>query len=208
MNIHGLRIALGIATASIALGIASTAALATSAPGNLDKPFLSAPPPCDVPALPGAGVDVTLTDMPGAMMGPGMMGPSSRGEYGLGAPAHGYLWPGMRMMRLLISQTTVPAGQVSFRVVNTGAWIHEVTVMPLGVDQGIGQRRVETDNKVDESASLGHVEGSCGADEGDGIVPGATGWTTITLSPGRYELICNIAGHYRAGMYALLEVTG
>jgi uncharacterized cupredoxin-like copper-binding protein len=213
MNTHGLRVALGIATASIALGIASTAALATSAPGNLDKPFLSAPPPCDVPALPGAVVDVTLADMPGAMggpgmMGPGMMGPSSRGEYGLGAPAHGYLWPGMRMMRLSISQTTVPAGQVSFRVVNTGALIHEVTVMPLGSDQGIGQRRIEADNKVDESASLGHVEGSCGADEGDGIVPGATGWTTITLSPGRYELICNIAGHYRAGMYALLEVTG
>ena len=89
MNTHGLRVALGIATASIVLGIALTAALATSAPGNLDKPFLSAPPPCDVPALPGAGVDVTLADMPGAMMGPGMMGPSSRGEYGLGAPAHG-----------------------------------------------------------------------------------------------------------------------
>jgi hypothetical protein len=178
MSSHGLRLVLGVATASIALGIASTAALATSAPGNLDKPFLSAPPSCDVPALPGAGVDVTLTDMPGAMMGPGMlgpgmgpgmMGPSSRGEYGLGAPAHGSLWPGMGMMRLLISPTTVPAGQVSFRAVNTGAWIHELTVMPLGADQGIGQRRIEADDQVDESARVGHVEGSCGADEGDGI---------------------------------------
>ena len=77
-----------------------------------------------------------------------------------------------------------------------------------GVIPGGQWRRIEADNKVDESASLGHVEGSCGADEGDGIVPGATGWTTVTLAPGRYELICNIAGHYRAGMYALLEVTG
>ena len=75
MNTHGLRVALGIATASIALGIASTAALATAGLGNLDRPFLTAPPSCDVPALPGAVVDVTLTDMPGAMMGPGMMGP-------------------------------------------------------------------------------------------------------------------------------------
>ena len=74
MTTHGLRLALGIATASIALGIASTAALATAGPGNLGKPFLTAPPSCDVPALPGTVVDVTLTDMPGAMMGPGMMG--------------------------------------------------------------------------------------------------------------------------------------
>ncbi|HME49766.1 hypothetical protein [Mycobacterium sp.] len=34
-----------------------------------------------------------------------------------------------------------------------------------------------------------------------GIIPGATGWTTITVSPGRYELLCNIAGHYIAGVY-------
>jgi uncharacterized cupredoxin-like copper-binding protein len=33
------------------------------------------------------------------------------------------------------------------------------------------------------------------------------GWTTITLPPGRYELICNIAGHYGAGMYTELDVT-
>ena len=165
-----------------------------------------------MPALPGAVVDVTLTDMPGTMMGPGMgpgmMGPSPRGEYSLGAPAQGYPWPRMRMMSLLINPTTVPAGQVSFRVVNAGAWIHELTVMPLGAGQSIGQRRIEADNQVDESARVGQVEGSCGADEGDGIAPGATGWTTITLAPGRYELICNVAGHYRAGMYAQLEVTG
>ena len=40
------------------------------------------------------------------------------------------------------------------------------------------------------------------------IAPGTTGWTTITLPPGRYELICNIAGHYAAGMYAALDVVG
>jgi uncharacterized cupredoxin-like copper-binding protein len=211
MTTHGLRLVLGVATASIALGIASTAALATAGLGNPGRPFLTAPP-CDLPALPGALVDVTLTDMPGAMMGPGMgpgmMGLGPSGQYGPGAPAAGYARPGMRMMSLSLSPTTVPLGQVSFRVVNRGAWIHELAVLPLGSGQNIGQRRVEADNKVDESASLGHVEGSCGADEGDGIVPGATGWTTIALAPGRYELICNIAGHYRAGMYALLEVTG
>jgi hypothetical protein len=209
MRTHGLRLTLGIAIASIALGIASTAALATVGLGKPGGPFLTAPPSCDVPALPGAVVDVTFADMPGTMMGPGMgpgmMGLGPRGQHGPGAPALAFSWPGMRMMSLSLSPTTVPPGEVSFRVVNAGAWVHELAVLPLGPGQNIGQRRIEADNKVDESASLGHVEGSCGADEGDGIVPG---WTTITLPPGRYELICNIAGHYRAGMYALLEVTG
>jgi len=211
MTTHGLQLVLGVATASIALGMASTAALTTAGLGNPGRPFLTAPPSCDVPALPGTVVDVTLTDMPGTMMGPGtgpaMMGLPPRGQYGPGAPAPGYPWPGMRMMSLALSSTTVPQGQVSLRVVNGGAWIHELAVLPLESGQNIGQRRIAADNKVDESASLGHVEGSCGADEGDGLVPGASGWTTITLAPGRYELICNIAGHYRAGMYSRLEVT-
>ena len=142
------------------------------------------------------------------MMGPRMIGPGPGGQFGPGAPNQGYPWPGMRMMSILIDPATVPAGQVSFRVLNTGVWIHELTVLPLGSGENLGQRRIGTNNQVDGSASLGHVEASCGADEGDGLVPGAVGWTTITLKPGRYELICNIAGHYWAGMYTELTVTG
>ena len=41
----------------------------------------------------------------------------------------------------------------------------------------------------------------------DGIAPGAAGWVTLHLDPGRYELICNLPGHYAAGMYAELDVT-
>ena len=32
------------------------------------------------------------------------------------------------------------------------------------------------------------------------------GMTTITLAPGRYELVCNLPGHYAAGMYTQLTV--
>lgn len=41
---------------------------------------------------------------------------------------------------------------------------------------------------------------------GPGIAAGATGWTTVNLKPGRYELLCNIAGHYGAGMFTQLTV--
>lgn len=220
MSIQRLRLVLLIGLAAIVLGAASTFALAAVGPGTRNagsgasiKAYPYVARPCEVPALPGTVVNVTLTDMPGSMMGPGMMGPrmigpGPGGQFGPGAPNQGYPWPGMRMMSILIDPATVPAGQVSFRVLNTGVWIHELTVLPLGPGENLGQRRIGTNNQVDESASLGHVEASCGADEGDGLVPGAVGWTTITLKPGRYELICNIAGHYWAGMYTELTVTG
>ncbi|WP_370329539.1 hypothetical protein [Mycolicibacterium hippocampi] len=217
MTTRRLRLSLLIGLAALVLGVASTFALAAVGPGTRSAgpgapigPYPYTPQSCEIPALSGTVVSVTLTDMHGSMMGPrtmhgqSMRGTGPGGPYDQGATT----WPGMRMMSIVIEPTTVPAGEVSFRVLNAGAWIHELTVLPLGQDKSIGQRRIEPNNQVDESAGLGHVEASCGADEGDGLVPGAVGWTTITLEPGRYELICNIAGHYWAGMYTELTVTG
>lgn len=48
---------------------------------------------------------------------------------------------------------------------------------------------------------------SCGADAREGIAPGAVGWVTLTLGSGRYELVCNLPGHYAAGMSTELDVT-
>ena len=41
----------------------------------------------------------------------------------------------------------------------------------------------------------------------EGIAAGSAGWVTLDLAPGRYELVCNLPGHYAAGMYTLLTVT-
>lgn len=163
---------------------------------------------CPVPALPGAVVDVNLTDM-GSMMGP--WGRSMMGRTGMMGPR---MMPGMGMMRILVYPTPIPAGQVSLRVTNTGALAHELVVLPLPAGQLPGQRLSGPDGRVDEAGSLGEASRSCGADKGDeqspdyGIAPQASGWATLTLAPGRYELICNIAGHYVSGMYAELDVTG
>jgi len=157
-------------------------------------------------------VDITLTDM-GGMMEPGMMEPGWSGAYGPGQ--NGYQWPRMGMMgmmRIFPNPATVAAGQVSLRALNTGWLNHELVVLPLAQGQFPGQRVIGSDGKVDEAGSRGEASRTCGADKGDeqsnnyGIAPGTTGWTTITLPPGRYELICNIAGHYGAGMYAALDV--
>ena len=101
-----------------------------------------------------------------------------------------------------------PSPRVSLRVHNTGALTHEVMVLPLNTNQYPGQRAIGTNNQVDETGSLAEASRSCGADAGDGVLAGATAWTTVNLPPGRYELLCNIAGHYGAGMYAELDAIG
>ena len=113
---------------------------------------------------------------------------------------------GPGMMRLTVNPTSVPTGQVSLLVTNNGMFTHEVVVMPLSAGQSPGQRPVGANGEVDESGSLGEAAETCGAGEGDGIAPGTMGWTTLTLAPGRYELLCNIAGHYSSGMYGELDV--
>ena len=70
-----------------------------------------------------------------------------------------------------------------------------------------GTRPIAGDAKVDETDSLGEASKNNGEGAGEGIVPGASGWMTITLAPGHYELVCNLAGHYRSGMFAELTVT-
>jgi hypothetical protein len=214
-----LRLILIITFAALVLGVASTVILAAAVGPRISprSPFLSdAPPPpaaCATPALTGSVVDVTLTDM-GGMMGPGMMG---SGRYGPGAPnnavspwQNGSPWPGagMMMQRIFLVPSSVAAGRVSLRVHNTGALTHEVMVLPLNARQYPGQRAIGTTNQVDETGSLAEASRSCGADAGDGVLAGATAWTTVNLPPGRYELLCNIAGHYGAGMYAELDAVG
>jgi len=191
------RHVLVIALAAVVLGVVSTVVLAAARPTIHARPFAEAPARCEVPALPGTAVDVTLADMPGIRMGHAMM-----------RRDQGYPRVGIGMMRVLIDPKSVPSGQMSFRVINAGAWVHELVVLPLAPGQDVGQRPISPDNEVDESAALGVAARTCDTGEGDGIMPGGIGWATATLAPGRYELICNIGGHYWAGMYSELTVTG
>lgn len=178
LNRRGLWIG---AAAALLLGGGSTALAAAAGVGSHHSPVARIG--CAAPALPGSVVQVTLTDMGGMMM------------------------RGAGRMAMTDSPGTVPAGTVSLRVVNVGMRVHEVLVLPLPAGQGVGQRVIGSDGRVDESASLGESSGTCAAGEGDGIAPGATGWVTLNLAPGRYELLCNIAGHYAAGAYTELDVS-
>lgn len=148
------------------------------------------------PSLPGTVVNVALTDMGGPMTarGNGMMGQGSGMMNGGG-------------MRLSADHATAPHGTVSFLVTNSGSINHEMVVLPLLNSRGVGARPIGGDARVDEGGSFGEASKTGGPGAGEGIVPGASGRVTVTLAPGQYELVCNLAGHYTAGMYAQLTVT-
>ena len=140
------------------------------------------------PSLPGSTVNVTLGDMGMTRMMGGV------------APLGGH-------MMLLARPASVPGGRISLVVSNMGWRTHELVVLPLALGAAAGQRVPGADGKVDETGSLGEVSNSCAAGAGDGISAGAVGWTTVSLAPGRYELVCNLQNHYANGMHQELVVS-
>jgi uncharacterized cupredoxin-like copper-binding protein len=140
---------------------------------------------CSAPQLSGQVVDVTVSDM--NMMRGGVMS-------------------GYGMFSVTVSPAQVHAGTLSLRVSNIGVLTHELVVLPLG-NRAVGGRSVGADGRVDESGSLGEASATCAAGAREGIASGTAGWVTLQLAAGRYELICNLPGHYAVGMHAELDVT-
>lgn len=154
-----------------------------AAQGYRDSSLTCAPPD----SLPGAVIEVRVADMGMSRM----MG----GDAPLGAH-----------MMLRAFPAVVPAGTVTLVVENVGWRTHEVVVLPLAAGQAAGDRVPAADGKVDETGSLGEASASCAEGSGEGIDSGTVGWTSLTLAPGRYELVCNLRNHYANGMYQAITV--
>ena len=183
--VTGLVVALTLLVGSVASAIVWTHGVSSSAAGSTGygsyRGGMAGRVAPGVPNLPGTTVQVTAVDM-GAMMG------------------------GRTPMRLAVDRAGVPAGTVSLVLLNSGFTAHELVVLPLADGQQPGTRAVGPDQKVDETGSLGEAPRSGAAGAGDGVDPGTAGWVTLDLPAGRYELVCNLPGHYAAGMYAELTV--
>ena len=83
------------------------------------------------------------------------------------------------------------AGKVTFGVKNEGATVHGLAMVPAPANVAGGM--------VDDATFLAK-----GAD----LAAGAAGTLSADLKPGKYELICHMAGHYAAGQTMPFEVTG
>jgi uncharacterized cupredoxin-like copper-binding protein len=183
-----LTISLGIVGTVL---LAALSLLAVAAIGGTSSSFgggNAAGSSCTAPNLSGTVVDVTLINMGGPMMdrGNGMMSGGA--------------------MRLSTDRPTVAHGEISFLVTNGGSVTHELVVLPLDGSQIVGTRSTGGDGKINEASSVGEASKSCGSGTGQGVLPGTSGWVTMTLPAGRYELVCNFPGHYQAGMYSQLTV--
>lgn len=152
------------------VALATTVGIVLAAAGSSGPGSTRVASACAAPRLRGTVVGVTLVDMGGGMGGSMMGGGSPRG-----------------MMRLAVSPSAVRPGLVSFGAVNVGRRAHELVVLPLAPGRQAGERQIGSDNRVTETGSLGEASRTCGAGAGQGIEPGASGWVTIALKPGRYE---------------------
>lgn len=106
----------------------------------------------------------------------------------------------MAMMGVKLDQVSVPAGKITFEVVNDSKdIIHEFMVSP--VPEGMTELPyVADENRVDEEKA-GHLG------EVSELDPGKGGSLTVDLTPGTYIAYCNIPGHFIDGMWTLLTVT-
>lgn len=95
------------------------------------------------------------------------------------------------------SPQSVAAGSVTFSVKNSGKEVHELAVLKTDIAQDQLKARANDPTKVEEPGNLGEIED---------IDPAATKELTLTLTPGAYVLVCNIAGHYTSGMHVAFTV--
>ena len=101
--------------------------------------------------------------------------------------------------QIISERPDVPAGEVVFDVVNTGEEVHELVVIKSDMDTAaLPPSAVK--GEVDEAA-IGEFIGAV-----EDVQTGTMKTGTMTLSPGRYILLCNLTGHYEGGMVSTLQV--
>ena len=91
------------------------------------------------------------------------------------------------------------AGDVTFAITNFGTMKHEFLVVKTTYEHG--KIPLGANNRFDEED-----KGLSVVDEIPEWAPGVTNTLKVKLEPGKYELLCNIEGHYKNGMHAAFEV--
>ena len=113
------------------------------------------------------------------------------------APQGGTVSATVSDMKITLDRTSVPAGEITFVVKNSGAVVHELVVLQTGVAQDKIAMDMDEAGKMDETGNVGET--------GD-VDAGGSKTFTVTLPAGHYVLMCNEVGHYAAGMHMTFTV--
>lgn len=106
-------------------------------------------------------------------------------------------------MYMKVDKSSVPAGLMTFSVVNQGVKTHEFVVLKTNTKAGdfpIVSFEGEKD-RINEDTAGDNV-----GETGD-MAAGSTKTLSIKLKPGHYALVCNLPGHYRMGMFTDFQVS-
>jgi uncharacterized cupredoxin-like copper-binding protein len=99
--------------------------------------------------------------------------------------------------KIVLDQSTVPRGTITFNVKNAGTMVHEVVVLKTDVAADKIAPDPDEPGKMSEDGSQG--------ESGD-LDPTAAKTFTLDLEPGNYVLICNQPAHYLLGMHIAFTV--
>ena len=99
-----------------------------------------------------------------------------------------------------VSAAKAKSGVVTFAIANFGTISHEFIVVKTNFP--LGEIPIGKNNRFDEDG-----EGVEAVDEIAEFEVDTTHVLKVMLEPGAYQLLCNIAGHYKNGMYAALTVS-
>jgi uncharacterized cupredoxin-like copper-binding protein len=95
------------------------------------------------------------------------------------------------------SVATARAGKATFVITNRGTITHEVNVIRVA-GPTVVLPRGRTPGQVLERGKIAAAEG---------LRAGRHTSLSVVLKPGRYQLFCNIPGHYMSGMRTTITVT-
>jgi uncharacterized cupredoxin-like copper-binding protein len=148
----------------------------------------------------------TVAVMPGYTAGPSPS-PAEAMSFGAVSNAVGVTLGETDPQHMFIQMTTDVAGsgEVSFVVTNEGTKTHEFVVLATktpAADFPIVSFEGEA-NRIDEDA-----KGVINVGETGDMQPGTTKVLTIDLARGHYAVVCNLPGHYAAGMHQDLYAIG
>ena len=96
-------------------------------------------------------------------------------------------------MKIALSASQLPAGISNIDVLNLGAAPHELVIL-------------KTDKPADSLGSEAEVPEPGKIASSKELPAGGKELMKVKLTAGHYALICNLPGHYVAGMYADLQV--